>query len=122
VRKLLGIINTSRTLAGAISRRISLPLPLTCILAGIGPEIGARNYCGFPPMKATGDPPMRKSRFTKSQIVQILFEYECFGWMKTIGSIRKTKFRGRERIDWQFTLIAAVYNMTRMRNLTCSGS
>lgn len=43
---------------------------------------------------------------------------ECFGWMKTIGPMRKTKFRGRERIDWQFTLTAAVYNLTRMRNLT----
>jgi IS5 family transposase len=43
---------------------------------------------------------------------------ECFGWMKTVGSIRKTKFRGRDRVDWQFTLTSAIYNLTRIRNLT----
>jgi transposase len=43
---------------------------------------------------------------------------ECYGWMKTIGPMRKTRFRGRDRVDWQFTLTAAVYNMIRIRNLT----
>jgi transposase len=45
---------------------------------------------------------------------------ECYGWMKTIGPMRKTKLRGRDRVDWQFTLAAAVYNLTRLRNLTGS--
>jgi transposase len=42
---------------------------------------------------------------------------EAFGWMKTIGPMRKTKFRGRDRVGWQFTFTAAVYNLVRMRNL-----
>jgi hypothetical protein len=37
---------------------------------------------------------------------------ECFGWLKTVGPVRKTKFRGRDRVDWQFTLASAVYNLT----------
>jgi transposase len=45
---------------------------------------------------------------------------ECYGWMKTIGPVRKTKFRGRDRVDWQFTLAAAVYNLIRIRNLNGS--
>ncbi|HVA29502.1 MAG TPA: IS5 family transposase [Candidatus Baltobacteraceae bacterium] len=42
---------------------------------------------------------------------------EAFGWMKTIGPMRKTKFRGCDRIGWQFTFTAAIYNLVRMRNL-----
>jgi len=42
---------------------------------------------------------------------------EVFGWMKTIGLQRKTRFRGPDRVGWMFTLAAAVYNLVRMRNL-----
>lgn len=42
---------------------------------------------------------------------------EAFGWMKTIGPMRKTKFRGCDRVGWQFTFTAAVYNLVRLRNL-----
>ena len=42
---------------------------------------------------------------------------EIFGWMKTVAWLRKARYRGREKIDWLFTLSAAAYNMVRMRNL-----
>jgi transposase len=42
---------------------------------------------------------------------------EVFGWMKTIGPVRKPKHRGRERVGWMFTLTAAAYNLIRVRNL-----
>jgi transposase len=42
---------------------------------------------------------------------------EVFGWMKTIGLQRKTRFVGPERTGWMFTLAAAAYNLVRMRNL-----
>ncbi len=42
---------------------------------------------------------------------------EIFGWMKTVGLMRKTRQRGRERVDWMFTFTAAAYNLIRMRNL-----
>jgi IS5 family transposase len=45
---------------------------------------------------------------------------EVFGWMKTIGGVRKVRHRGRENVDWIFTLTVAVYNLTRIRNL-CPG-
>lgn len=42
---------------------------------------------------------------------------EVFGWMKTIGVLRKTRHRGLERVQWLFTFTAAAYNLVRMRNL-----
>jgi transposase len=42
---------------------------------------------------------------------------EIFGWMKTIGLLRKTRYRGAARIGWMFTFAAAVYNLVRMRTL-----
>jgi transposase len=42
---------------------------------------------------------------------------ECFGWMKTVGGMRKTRHRGTERVGWMFIFTAAVYNLVRIRNL-----
>jgi transposase len=42
---------------------------------------------------------------------------EIFGWMKTVGLMRKTRHRGRRKVGWVFTFTAAVYNLVRMRNL-----
>jgi transposase len=42
---------------------------------------------------------------------------EIFGWMKTVGNLRKTRHRGEDRVGWVFTLSAAAYNLVRIRNL-----
>lgn len=42
---------------------------------------------------------------------------EIFGWMKTVGLLRKLRHRGLARVGWIFTLTAAVYNLVRIRNL-----
>lgn len=42
---------------------------------------------------------------------------ECFGWMKTIGLMRKTRHKGTHRVGWMFVFTAAVYNLVRIRNL-----
>lgn len=42
---------------------------------------------------------------------------EIFGWIKTVGGLRKTRHRGVTRVDWMFTLALAAYNLIRMRNL-----
>lgn len=42
---------------------------------------------------------------------------EIFGWMKTIGGMRKLRHRGLEMVTWMFTLTAAAYNLVRLRNL-----
>ena len=42
---------------------------------------------------------------------------EIFGWMKTVGNLRKIKYRGQTKVEWHFTFAAAAYNLVRMRNL-----
>lgn len=47
---------------------------------------------------------------------------EVFGWLKTVGLLRQTRHRGRERVSWMFTFAAAVYNLVRIRNLTAAAA
>ncbi len=42
---------------------------------------------------------------------------EIFGWLKTVGGLRKTRHRGQRRVGWMFTFATAVYNLVRIRNL-----
>jgi IS5 family transposase len=42
---------------------------------------------------------------------------EVFGWMKSVGLLRKMRHRGLERVGWMFTFAAAAYNLVRIRNL-----
>ena len=42
---------------------------------------------------------------------------EVFGWMKTVGLLRKLRHRGHRKVAWMFTFTAAVYNLVRMRTL-----
>jgi hypothetical protein len=42
---------------------------------------------------------------------------EVFGWMKTVGQLRKVRHRGVDLVGWMFTFTAAAYNLVRMRNL-----
>jgi len=54
--------------------------------------------------------------FRISQTKRKLVE-KIFGWMKVVAGLRKTKFRGRRRVDWIFTLGAAAFNLIRMAKL-----
>jgi transposase len=42
---------------------------------------------------------------------------EVFGWLKTVGLMRKLRHRGTRRVDWLFTFATAVYDLIRIRNL-----
>jgi IS5 family transposase len=42
---------------------------------------------------------------------------EIFGWLKTVGGVRKLRHRGLERVNWMFTFAVAAYNLVRIRNL-----
>ena len=42
---------------------------------------------------------------------------EIFGWLQTVGLLRKTRHRGLARVGWMLTFAAAVYNRVRMRTL-----
>jgi transposase len=42
---------------------------------------------------------------------------EIFGWLKTVGGMRKTRHRGLERVGWMFTFSLAAYNLVRLKTL-----
>ena len=47
---------------------------------------------------------------------------EIFGWLKTVGGLRKTRHRGVARVGWMFTFALAAYNLVRMRNLAAAAA
>jgi transposase len=47
---------------------------------------------------------------------------EIFGWLKTVGGLRKTRHRGLARVGWMFTFALAAYNLVRMRNLVAAAA
>ena len=58
----------------------------------------------------------RHAGYQVSQTIRKRIE-ECFGWAKTIGGMRKSRFVGREKLDFQFVLTFAAFNLIRMRNI-----
>ena len=58
----------------------------------------------------------RHSGYAASQRFRKRIE-ECFGWAKTVGGLRKSRFVGREKLDFQFVLAMVAYNLVRLRNL-----
>ena len=63
-------------------------------------------------MPARRDTPVTASQRHRKRVE------EMFGWMKTIGGLRKLRHRGSAKVEWQFLFVAAVYNLVRMRTLT----
>jgi len=58
----------------------------------------------------------RHAGYRVSQRVRKRVE-EIFGWMKSVGLLRKLRHRGQKRVGWMFTFTAAAYNLVRLRNL-----
>jgi transposase len=58
----------------------------------------------------------RHASYAISQQKRKLIE-QVFGWMKTIGGLRKLRHRGGELVDWIVTFTAAAFNLVRLRTL-----
>jgi IS5 family transposase len=58
----------------------------------------------------------RHTGYVISQQKRKLVE-QGFGWMKTIGGLRKLRHRGGALVTWAFTFTAAAYNIVRLRRL-----
>ena len=61
----------------------------------------------------------RHRGYALSQRKRKLIE-QAFGWMKTVGLLRKLRHRGGRLVDWMFTFAAAAYNLVRWRNLVAA--
>jgi len=42
---------------------------------------------------------------------------QAFGWMKTVGLLRKLRHRGCELVDWTFTFTATARSLVRLCTL-----
>ena len=58
----------------------------------------------------------RYAGYAVSQRKRKLVE-QGFGWMKTIGGLKKLRHRGGPLVTWIFTFTAAAYNIVRLRRL-----
>ncbi len=58
----------------------------------------------------------RHPGYQQSQKIRKRIE-EVFGWLKTVGGLRKSRFVGKEKLEFQFMLTLAAYNLVRMCNL-----
>ena len=45
---------------------------------------------------------------------------QVFGWLKTVGGLRKLRHRGGALVDWIVTFAAAAYNLVRLRTLVAT--
>lgn len=63
----------------------------------------------------------RHPGFAISQRCRKLVE-EGFGWGKTVGGLRRTRFRGVERTNFAMQIIASAYNLVKMAKLMAAGS
>jgi transposase len=59
---------------------------------------------------------VRHTGYVVSQRIRKRIE-EIFGWMKTVGGFRRTRYRGRDRTQLTAYLVGAAYNLLRIAKL-----
>ena len=84
---------------------------------GITPHIARKNTS----YSALDGRTLRHEGYRVSQVVRKRVE-EIFGWLKTVGLMRKTRHRGLGRVGWMFRFTVAIYNLVRMRNLAAAST
>ena len=61
-----------------------------------------------------------RASYAVSQKIRKRIE-EIFGWVKTVGGFRKTRYRGVERTQACASFVGAAYNLVRLAKLECPG-
>jgi transposase len=82
----------------------------SCRELGVTPHVAQKQH------SAVDGRTTRHEGYDISQRVRKRVE-EIYGWMKTIGLMRKTRHRGQRRVGWMFVFTAAAYNLLRICNL-----
>ena len=77
---------------------------------GVTPHVAQR------PHSAIDGRTTRHSGYGVSQKIRKQIE-EIFGWMKTVGGFRRTRYLGVERTGLAGYFVATAYNLVRMANL-----
>jgi len=85
-----------------------------CRYLGIAPHV-AQNITEYRG-SAIDERTTRHDGYALSQVKRKLVE-EIFGWMKTVGNFRRTRFKGRALTQFAAFLVGAAYNMLRVTKL-----
>ncbi len=80
----------------------------------IAPHIAANDK--RPGGSAVAEPIRKRKGYAISQRVRKRIE-EIFGWMKTIGGLRKTRHKGRARTQLAAEIVGTAYNLLRIAKL-----
>ena len=78
---------------------------------GLTPHVAAKRQYSAIDGRTTRHPGYAESQRRRKLVEQV------FGWLKTVGQLRKLRHRGAERVDWTVTFAAAAYNLVRLRTL-----
>lgn len=87
------------------------PFVAPCREMGITPHVASRKQYSRIDGRTTRHPGYAMSQRLRKRVEQ------PFGWMKTYGTLRKLRHRGRDNVDWLFRLTATAYNITRLKGL-----
>ena len=80
----------------------------------LAPHIAGRTPYNAIDVRTTLHPGYQNSQRKRKLVEQV------FGWMKTIGGLRKLRQRGGSLVDWNVTFAAAAYNRVRLRTLVAT--
>ena len=110
--KILSTLRTIESLCEITITVLSLVIPsMTCRTFRITPHVAQRRDVSAIDGRTTRHPGYSLSQRARKRVEEI------FGWLKTVGGLRKTRYRGVRRVGWMFTFATAVYNLVRIRNL-----
>lgn len=84
-----------------------------CRERGISPHVACKNGIKVEGLDARTT---QSAGYQTSQRLRKRVE-EIFGWMKTVGGLRRTRYRGIERTQAWAYLVAGTYNLLRMSKL-----
>jgi transposase len=84
-----------------------------CRAIGVTPHVAqnTKNRSSRIDGRTTKEPGYEVSQNKRKRIEEI------FGWMKTIGGLRKLRYRGKRRVNWIFVFCSAAFNIIRMVNI-----
>ena len=63
----------------------------------------------------------RKESYRVSQRIRKRVE-EIFGWVKTVGGLRRSRYRGKERTQAWGYFVAGTYNLLRIARRSLAGA
>ena len=112
-------VKDRRTTVGADKAYDTTDFVRDCRDMNVTPHVAQFSY--WRRRSAIDDRTTRHAGYLVSQRKRKLVE-EVFGWMKTIGGLRRTRFKGLRRTQLAGTIVAAAYNMLRICRLQPSAA